>query len=228
MLKSSELRRLIKLNQQELLFQTKEYFGVYLLSIISDPKGKKHREILLEKWKEYQQIIKEENKYLNYIIKNHEKIRDWEEASEIIDDLDILNQLTYIHYDNILKEYEEMITSDQLTREMTPSRNFKTLLERTDYLERILGLTLTEKDLETYYQKEPSWNYLKEQTKILSGTLKDTKAYFGCYPQIEEDILIGIKICVPPITNLESMKINIHAKKEEETYRTKELIKRKF
>ncbi len=252
MIDTKELRELMKLNQEELFLQAKEYLGVYLLSVISDPKGKNQRKKLLQKLKEYQKIIKEENRYLDYMIKNHKKIRDWEEACQIVKELDILNELTYTHYDNILEQYEETLYNDQITREIIPNKNFETLLERTDYLERILGLTLTEKDLEAYYQSEVAWEYLKGQTKILPGKLEDTKSYFGCYPQIEKNLLMEIKICVPPITNLESMKINVHeykhgidlypylgksypemdyeqrAREEEENYRMNALIKKKL
>lgn len=204
-----ELEEITKLNRKENIQLTIEYLKFYIKSIFQDPSGKDRRKELLNKLSEYHQIIKEENTYMSHIIKNIDKIKDFDELERILDELDILNESTYRFYDNILLEYDNNIYSDRLDRRIVPYRDFKTLLERTDYLEKVVALTITREELKDFYQQYDAWYYLINRTKIISQDIEGAEEFYGCYQLIKNNTLEEIKICVPPITNLKSLEINI-------------------
>lgn len=204
-----ELEEIKILNKKENTQLTIEYLKFYIKSIFQDPTGKERRKELLSKLDEYNRIITEENVYMSHIIKNIDKIKDFAELSHLLDELDMLNELTYNYYDRILLEYDNNIYSEKLDRKIVPYRDFKTLLERTDYLEKILALTITREELTDFYQQYDAWYYLINRTKVLSEDIEGVEEYYGCYQLVKNSILEEIKICVPPITNLKSLEINI-------------------
>lgn len=206
-----EIRKIIFLNKCEALCLTKEYFVMYLVSLMKDSRGSEKRKVLIEKLKEYYEIVREENNYMRFLLKNKTSIENEEKLNDILDNLDILNEKTYIHYDNILKEYEDNIFFDNLERKIVPYKSFQTIVEDDSYLEEILGLTLGINDLEAYYAEEAgAFNYLRGNTKIIDVPLDEGMDFYGCYLKTEKaGVLTGINICVPKITDLKSMCINI-------------------
>lgn len=207
-----EIREIIFLNKCEVLCLTKEYFVMYLISLMKDCKGSENRKVLIEKLKEYYEIVREENDYMRFLLRNMESINNEEKLNDTLDTLDILNEKTYIFYDNILKEYEDNIFFDNLERKIVPYKDFQTLIETDSYLREILGLTLGVKDLEEYYAEEAeAFNYLRGNTKVFDIPIEEGMDFYGCYLKEKETdgVLTGINICVPKITDLKSMSINI-------------------
>ena len=90
-----------------------------------------------------------------------------------------------------------------------PTKSMSSLITDGFIKKEVIGLTLSQEDLLSYYHKEDAIYYLLNHTKILNTDLDDT-SFYGCYTITYKNILKEIKICVPPITNLKSMLINIH------------------
>lgn len=207
-----EIGKIIFLNKCEALCLTKEYFVMYLISLMKDCKGSENRKVLIQKLKEYYEIVREENNYMRFLLKNKTNIENEEKLNDILDNLDILNEKTYIYYDNVLKEYEDNIFFDNLERKIVPCKSFRTIVEDDSYLEEVLGLTLGIGDLEAYFAEEiEAFNYLRGNTKIFDVPIDEGMNFYGCYlKEAEKDgTLDGINMCVPKITDLRSMCINV-------------------
>ena len=208
----NDLKKMIYLNQLEFMLLAKKYFLMYFTSLIRDLNGEENRDILKEKIREYSNIIREENRYLGYLIKGLNQVRNEETFDRILDDLDFINEQTYRYYDSILYEYEENIFSHTLNRKIVRPKTFQTILENPTYWEEIIGLSLTSEDLDIYFGDQAGFSYLKENAKIFDVPLRQGMDLFGCYPLEDEktEVLKSIKICVPEITDLNSMYVNIH------------------
>ena len=90
-----------------------------------------------------------------------------------------------------------------------PTKSISSLVADSSIEKEVIGLTLSKEDLLSYYHKEDAIYYLFNHTKTLDSNLDDTSLY-GCYPITDKNTLKEIRVCVPPITNLKSMLINIH------------------
>lgn len=181
-----ELKENKHLNRLEVLSLAKSYLPIYITTT-----DKEYRKELLTNLKKYLLVVRKENTYLTYLINNFDKIRDFEGLDTILNNIDIINEDNYKHFDALEEKYINNILSD-------------------DSLEKeIIGLTLSKEDLVNYYHKNDAIYYLLEHSKVLDTNLEDT-SFYGCFPIIKEDKLEEIKVCVPPINNLKSMLINIH------------------
>lgn len=208
----NDLKEKIRLNKLEALTMLREYIFMYIISFKNDFNGKDNREILLEKLKEYFNITREENSYLRFLLVNIDKVCDEVALNKVLDDLDVLNENTYKYYDSILKEYEDNLFCGNLERKFVPTKSFKTILETSAYLEEVLGLTLSLDDLEEYFERSDVFSFLQSKTKIFGEYSDNGMDLYGCFPQIDKNtgIITDLKICVPKITSLKSMCINIH------------------
>lgn len=211
MISVDELKEIIHLNKLEALLLTKEYFLMYLVSLIKDYRGKEKRKTLIDKLMEYYLTVKEENAYLRFLVDNINSINNEEALNRILDNLDLLNEQTYIYYDSILKEYEDNICCDSLDRKIVPYRRFKVLTSRNDYLEELLGLTLTVSDLKDYYCSFKCFEKLFNDAKVIDVPFEVGKDFYGCYLKEDEatEILMEVNVCVPKIIDLESMCVNV-------------------
>lgn len=207
-----DLKEKMRLNRLEILMMLREYIFTYLISLKNDFMGKDNRKILLKKLNEYFNIVKEENTYLRFLLIHLDKISDEDTLNKVLDDLDHLNEETYKYFDKILKEYEDNMAWGILDRKIVPAKTFKTILERNDYLEEVLGLTLSLEDVGKYFENTDIFNFLQTKTKIFGEISDEGLDLYGCFPQIDKDtgIVNDLKICVPKITNLKSAFINIH------------------
>lgn len=181
-----ELKENKHLNRLEVLSLAKSYLPIYITT-----NDKEYRKELLTNLKKYLLVVRKENAYLTYLINNFDKIRDFEGLDTILNNIDIINEDNYKHFEALEEKYISNILSD-------------------DSLEKeIIGLTLSKEDLVNYYHKNDAIYYLLEHSKVLDTNLEDT-SFYECFPIIKEDKLEEIKVCVPPINNLKSMLINIH------------------
>ena len=195
-----ELKELIKLNKKEALLVIKDYLSLYFYSFIKD-KDNTRRNILLEKLKEYLAIIKEENKYYKFLIENIHKIKDEEAFDAILDKLDVLNEKTYNYFDNILLQYDDSLNQEE-SNEINLTKDFKTLLERTDIKEETISLTTTFYDVINYFSKDDAMTYLVPRTKFLESG----EDLFGCFLKDEDNILKEIRLVLPQIKNKETLE----------------------
>ncbi len=168
-----ELKENKRLNRLEVLSLAKSYLPIYITTT-----DKEYRKELLTNLKKYLLVVRKENTYLTYLINNFDKIRDFEGLDTILNNIDIINEDNYKHFDALEEKYINNILSD-------------------DSLEKeIIGLTLSKEDLVNYYHKNDAIYYLLEHSKVLDTNLEDT-SFYGCFPIIKEDKLEEIKVCVP-------------------------------
>lgn len=208
-MEKSELRKIRIENIEEFLIMAKEYMEIYIKLLFQKFSSQDLRSELLKYLQEYQLIIKEENMYMKFIIENSQRIRNTETLYSILDALDLLNERSYNYYQSILAEYERMIEKQRKTT-IYSKRDFPTLTETSKYKEELLGLLLTTSDLDSYYQHEDAYQYLKQHTKVLNIDEEEGMPYFCCFLKEENGLLKELNLCVPKITNLKSMLINIH------------------
>jgi hypothetical protein len=138
-----ELEDIIRLNNEQRQEMTKQYMLLYLKSILIDYKGNSKRKTLLKNLLEYRNTIKCENDYMLLMIKNVYKIQKSEELNYILDELDILNEKTYLYYLSIIEEYEENIDCNLLDRKIDSPRKFNIINEREDIKEKVYSITNT-------------------------------------------------------------------------------------
>lgn len=207
-----EENELIKMkieNIEEFLIMLKDYLEIYFKLLLQKFSSQMLRKELLKYLQEYRSIIKEENRYIRFIIQNNKDIQNIEALYKILDALDLLNERTYKYYQSILVQCEEMIEQKK-EKTIYNKREFTTLTETSKYREELLGLLLTTNDLDRYYQDEVSYQYLKHHTKVLNVNEEEGIPYFGCFLEEENNKLKELNLCVPKITNLKTMLINIH------------------
>ncbi len=89
--------------------------------------------------KEMSKILKEENYLLNLILSNIDHV-DLEEASDIIDSLDILNEKTYMSYDDILYQIEISLELKNSKRALRSVSGIDSLITNGSYKKQVLEL----------------------------------------------------------------------------------------
>lgn len=208
-MEKSDFRKTKFDNMTEFLSMCRDYWYAYIKKLASGYHDPSLDIYLLKSLIEYYKITRKENTYLSFIMRNYQEINNLEKLYSILDDMDELNEKTYLFYQSILEECESFIQSNVPFK---PScvRGFETLNETEKYEAELLGLLLTEKDLDKYYQKEEAYYYLKERTKVWNCSAKEGIGYFGLFTEDDGDIIKEIKLCVPKIIDLETMLINVH------------------
>ena len=201
-----ELKQNKHLNRLELLSLTKSYLNIYFISL-ANGDDKENRKKLLTNLKDYLLITKEENAILSYLISNFDKIKNFDTLESILDKLDLVNEVTFKHFNSLGEDYMRTLESKETYS--FPTKSMSSLITDDSIKKEVIGLTLSKEDLLNYYHKEDAIYYLLNHTKILNTDLDDT-SFYGCYPITDKNTLKEIRVCVPPITNLKSMLINVH------------------
>ena len=201
-----ELKQNKHLNRLEFLSLTKSYLNTYFISL-ANGDNKENRKKLLTNLKDYLLITKEENAILSYLISNFDKIKNFDTLESILDKLDLVNEVTFKHFNSLGEDYMRTLESKETYS--FPTKSMSSLITDDSIKKEVIGLTLSQEDLLSYYHKEDAIYYLLNHTKILNTDLDDT-SFYGCYPITDKNILKEIRVCVPPITNLKSMLINVH------------------
>lgn len=201
-----ELKQNKHLNRLEFLSLTKSYLTTYFISL-ANGDDRENRKKLLTNLKDYLLITKEENAILSYLISNFDKIKNFDTLESILDKLDLVNEVTFKHFNSLGEDYMRTLESKETYS--FPTKSISSLVADSSIEKEVIGLTLSKEDLLSYYHKEDAIYYLFNHTKTLDTNLTDT-TFYGCYPTIKDNILKEIRICVPPINNLKSMLINIH------------------
>ena len=201
-----ELKQNKHLNRLEFLSLTKSYLTTYFISL-ANGDDKENRKVLLTNLKDYLLITKEENAILSYLVSNFDKIKDFDTLYFLLDKLDLVNEATFKQFNSLGEEYLDALESKKSYS--FPTKSMSSLITDDSIKKKVIGLTLSQEDLLSYYHKEDAIYYLLNHTKILNTDLDDT-SFYGCYPITDENTLKEIRVCVPPITNLKSMLINIH------------------
>lgn len=201
-----ELRQNKHLNRLEFLSLTKSYLTTYFMSL-ANGDDRENRKKLLTNLKDYLLVTKEENAILSYLISNFDKIKNFDTLESILDKLDLVNEVTFKHFNSLGEDY--MRTLESREAYSFPTTSISSLVVDSSIEKEVIGLTLSKEDLLSYYHKEDAIYYLFNHTKTLDNNLDDT-SFYGCYPITDKNTLKEIRVCVPPITNLKSMLINIH------------------
>lgn len=196
-------------NINEFLFMIRDYWYTYIKKVAFGYHDSSLSIYLLKSIFEYYKITRKENTYLSFIMENYKKINNLESLYGTLDEMDELNEKTYLFYQSILEECERSIQSN-IPFKASFTRNFQTLTETDQYEAELLGLLLTEEDLDRYYQKEDAYYYLKERSKVWNCSAEEGVGYFGLFTENDGNLIKEINLCVPKITDLKTMLINIH------------------
>lgn len=208
-MQKGDFRKTKRDNIEEFLSMSSDYINTYFRLMMAGNHDVSLKNEFFKSLFEYYKIMRKENMYLSFIMKNYKKVRSLETLYRILDDLDELNEKTYYFYQSVLEEYENL-EEDYVSSNIRNKPSFDTLLETTRYEEELLGLLLTERDLDNYYKKENAYPYLKERTKVCNVSAEEGIGYFGLFTENDGEIITGIKLCVPQIVNLKTMLINVH------------------
>ncbi len=208
-MKRSDFRKSKSDNIDEFLSMARDYWYTYIRKLAFGYHDSSLDFYLLKSIFEYYKITKKENVYLTFLMKNYKKMRNFETLYSILDDIDKLNRKTYYFYQSLLEECEDYISKD-IPFKPSCVKDFETLNETDRYDAELLGLLLTEKDLDSYFQKEDAYYYLKERTKVWNSSVEKGKGYFGLFTENDGKIIKEIKLCVPKITDLSTMLVNVH------------------
>lgn len=201
-----ELKQNKHLNRLEFLSLTKSYLITYFISL-ANGDDKENRKVLLTNLKDYLLITKEENAILSYLVSNFDKIKDFDTLYFLLDKLDLVNEATFKQFNSLGEEYLDAL--EYKKSYSFPTKSMSSLITDDSIKKEVIGLTLSQEDLLSYYHKEDAIYYLLNHTKIFNTGLDDT-SFYGCYTITDKNTLKEIRVCVPPITNLKSMLINIH------------------
>lgn len=89
--------------------------------------------------REMSRILKEEKYLLKLILKNIDNI-DLDEACDMIDTLDELNDRTYKSYDKVLGDVETALELDNPSRTILKTENIDSLITNDTYKNQVLSL----------------------------------------------------------------------------------------
>lgn len=203
-----ELISIEKQNIEELILITKDCFELYLYSLIRYKSLNSYNKIIYNIWKEFYYNIKKEKTILNFLLKKYEKL-NLSDVYLFLDELDILNEKTYLYYDNILLLTEEAIDLDK-SYHIEKQKEFETLIENNKYELEALGLTINFDDIKDFLNfKEDFWVYIKNKIRII-----DLKQDMHMEPEVvymlDKNILTDMRVMIPEVKDLKTVLINIH------------------
>ena len=180
-----ELKQNKHLNRLEFLSLTRSYLTTYFISL-ANGDDRENRKKLLTNLKDYLLITKEENAILSYLISNFDKIKNFDTLESILDKLDLVNEATFKQFNSLGEEYLDALESKKSYS--FPTKSMSSLITDDFIKKEVIGLTLSQEDLLSYYHKEDAIYYLLNHTKILNTDLDDT-SFYGCYTITDKNIL---------------------------------------
>ncbi len=192
-----EIREINSQNNEELIIITNQFIEAYAYSFLTYGLTHEITRDTLKLFCEFKSIIDEEKNLYRFMLKMGFKI-DLQECYEIIDALDELNVDTYTYYNQTLNDIIVSCETKCVDRAKHYKRNFKTLIETSEYIDKVIGLTLTFSDVKTYLNyEEEFWDFIDSKITIIDSRTENNK--YGVF--INDD---NIEIFIPYIINLET------------------------
>lgn len=165
--------------------------------------------------KEVRKEVKQEDDILTYLARNIDDI-DHDALVAFLDKLDILNEVMFKYYINVIVDIEESCNDkDKLWAKRSP-KEFTSLCDSTKYLKEAIALTESEKQIRSVMgYSDEFWNYIDGIVKHgdLSDELSEEVPY--ARPIYDgDDAIAGIDILVPRIVNQHTANIALQMYKK--------------
>lgn len=133
------IKFLKKTTPEEIKFITLSCYKILLLSSFTFGISNEITKDCLNILKEYVDICNIENDILDFILDNINEL-DLDNTAYYLEDLDQLNEMTYLYYDGVIADYEYAIEAKNPNKGKRRNRAFNTLLDSDYYKERIYSL----------------------------------------------------------------------------------------
>lgn len=151
--------------------------------------------------KEMFNILKLEKKMLNYILKNINHF-DVNATIKVILMLDELNANTVRYYYDVIDDIEIAADMNNEFRGLRPSTPLPTLIQTNLYTLEVIALGENFGSLKSFLGFENEfWDYIQNKVEIITDELNDTGFV---EPIVDNNVIIGINLRVPKITNLQT------------------------
>ncbi len=205
-----EITDIKKEDLEEIILITKYCFNALIKSIITFGINHQITKEVINVFKEFLSIINEEKKYLNFLLE-HSNILDANEVNKYLFKLDDINEKTIKYYYEVLDGIEDACDTKIEWKSKRPNKSFNSLIETDEYINELVGLTITMKEIKEFLNYEESfWEYIKDKFFIVNSTEVEDNSIYGVILKLDDDYLIDIKIIIPKIINMETALINIH------------------
>ena len=124
-------------NKEELWLMFQYFINCYINSIFNIGLTSSITKESLITFKEFYQIIKTENNILSQVIIKYKKL-EYDHIIKLLNDLDSLNEKTFNYYYSLFDNIEDAIFTKDEYRIKRIKKNFNTLIETTEFNERII------------------------------------------------------------------------------------------
>ena len=133
------IRFLKRSTPEEIKFITLSCYKILLLSSFTFGISNEITKDCLNILREYVDICNIENDILDFILDNINEL-DLDNTANYLEDLDQLNEMTYLYYDGVIADYEYAIEAKNSNKGKRRNRTFNTLLDNNHYEERLYSL----------------------------------------------------------------------------------------
>ena len=124
-------------NKEELWLMFQYFINCYINSIFNIGLTSNITKESLITFKEFYHIIKTENNILSQVIIKYKKL-EYDHIIKLLNDLDSLNEKTFNYYYSLFDNIEDAIFTKDEYRIKRIKKNFNTLIETTEFNERII------------------------------------------------------------------------------------------
>lgn len=162
-------------------------------------------------WYEFLANLKEEKLLMDALVRYAEDILV-EEAQELLEELDSVNDDTILYYYECLDSIDDACDMKQPLRAIIPKK-FDTLIDTNKYRNKICDLTLNIDDIVSFMNlPDAFWKYINRHVIILEVSVEEIKKEdnFGVDIKLDNNgFLTEINLTVPKIIDLETTLINV-------------------
>lgn len=171
--------------------------------------------------KEMFAILQLERRFLNYINHNIDSF-DIDSCQDVVFLLDSINDKTVEYYYDLINDIEDAAELNQEHRGYRPRSPFPSLINDDSYAIQVIALSETLSTIRSFLgYEEEFWIYIEKRV------LTEEERVPGAYPEIDENnIITGVKIALPKVTNLDSSLLAIEIYKE--AYELYKMIKKPY
>lgn len=210
LLLTDEIIDIKKQNLEELWVFTKESLSSYFIALLTYGPFHQITMSIYHIWKEFYNILVKEQNIIDFLREKHKKIK-LSEAYLLLDELDEINEETYLYYIDILFGIRSASELKQTYRAVRPKKDFDTLIETDDYELKAYGLILSLDDVKNFLNySEHFWTYIKSKIRIINQEQDKCMVPEVIMKFDDNNCLIDIRVIVPEIVDLKTTLINVH------------------
>ncbi len=207
----SEIKEIQKENIEEFFHLSHYSWSQYFMAWFRYGKDSLITQNNKEVFKIYLANLLEEEKYLCLLWKNLRSDLQSSDVLQFLDQLDSSHEkcshYLYQSLDHLFNAYE---LDKEYAAKLEP-KNFCFLKETDSYRIELVRILLGAHVLENYFQYPSEfWEYIKNRVTLLDDEIENMD-FIGVYPKLDgENRLTNIKIFLPRMINIQTLKINVH------------------